>query len=133
MHQAEILEIQAMDDPNAKIDKLLTLLSASQETIVNLQGQVGNLSQAAARPETQGGPVTVDREWLFSRSYTQKVNTPKMEVGMTFTMYKFNVRCWQKTIEGQLSKKAQATLLVTNLPDADAFGGLKRIVVEKLG
>ena len=42
MDQAEILEIQAMDNPYAKIDKLLTLLSASQETIVNLQGQVGN-------------------------------------------------------------------------------------------
>ena len=104
MDQAEIQEIQAMDDPNAKIDKLVTLLAASQETIVNLQGQVGNLST-----------ITVDREWLFSRSYTQKVNTPKMEVGMTFTMYKFNMRCWQKTVEGQLSKKAQATLLVTNL------------------
>ena len=115
MDQAEIQEIQAMDDPNAKIDKLVTLLAASQETIVNLQGQVGNLSQAAARPEAQGWPITVDREWLFSRSYTQKVNTPKMEVGMTFTMYKFNMRCWQKTVEGQLSKKAQATLLVTNL------------------
>ena len=131
MDQEEILEIQAMDDPNAKIDKLLTLLSNSQQTIANLQGQVGSLSQAqaAARAGGQEGPVTVDREWLFSRSYTQKVNTPKMEVGMTFTMYKFNVRCWQKTIEGQLSKKAQATLLVTNLPDTDAFGGLKRIVV----
>ena len=131
MEQAEILEIQALDDPNAKIDKLLTLLSTSQQTIASLQGQVGNLSQAAAGG--QEGPITVDREWLFSRSYTQKVNTPKMEVGMTFTVYKFNVRCWQKTIEGQLSKKAQATLLVTNLPDTDAFGGLKRIVVEKLG
>ena len=54
MDQAEIQEIQAMDDPNAKIDKLVTLLAASQETIVNLQGQVGNLSQAAARPEAQG-------------------------------------------------------------------------------
>ena len=52
---------------------------------------------------------------------------------MTFTMYKFNVRCWQKTVQGQLSKEAQATLLVTNLPDIDAFGNLKRIVVEKLG
>ena len=110
------MEIQALDDPNAKIDKLLTLLSTSQQTIASLQGQVGNLSQAAAGG--QEGPITVDREWLFSRSYTQKVNTPKMEVGMTFTVYKFNVRCWQKTIEGQLSKKAQATLLVTTLPSS---------------
>ena len=80
-----------------------------------------------------GFSYAVDREWLFSRSYTQKVNTPKMEVGMTFMMYKFNVRCWQKTVEGQLTKKAHATLLVTNHPDIDAFGGLKRIVVERLG
>ena len=61
----------------AKIDKLVTLLAASQQTIANLQDQVGTLS-AAARPEEQE-PITVDREWLFSRSYTQKVNTPKME------------------------------------------------------
>ena len=56
------------------------------DVVAKLQGQVGTLS-AAARPESQE-PITVDREWLFLRSYTQKVNTPKMEVGMTFTMYK---------------------------------------------
>ena len=128
MDQAQVAEIQAMQDPGAKIDKLVELLQTSHQTIQGLQGQVQTL-QAAAGDQN---PITMDREWLWTRSYTQKVNTPKLEVGTTFDMYKFNVRCWQRTVEGQLSKKAQATLLVTNLPDSDKYGGLKRIIVEKL-
>ena len=47
MDQAQVAEIQAMQDPGAKIDKLVELLQTSHQTIQGLQGQVQTLQAAA--------------------------------------------------------------------------------------
>ena len=80
------------------------------------------------RPLNASGTQQVAK---FTKSFTQKANTPTMSIEMSFSKYKFSVETWQRLVD--IPKKDQAVLLVNSLPDDDYYGGLKEIVVKNIG
>ena len=114
--------------PEEQMEKLLEALVQREDTITALKQKVNDLEAPDDEDEELTNAQIIAR---FTKSYTQKVNTPSMQVGLSFQKYKFSVRCWEKMVD--VPKKAQATLLVNNLPDTDKYGGLKELVVQTLG
>ena len=113
-----------------QIPKLLETLIARDKEIESLQTKVDSI-------ENVDGGVTMDADGVaafvgrFSKSFSQKACTPEMSVGMNFSKYKFSVECWQKLMS-HIPKKEQATMLINGLPDQDYYGGLKKIVTQRL-
>ena len=135
-------ELKDLTDPEERFSKIVELLGKSQEQVVQLTGTINQL--AAGSSGTSGTQGTGSRalptndvglnddRLMFTRGYDQRVNTPKLEVGMSFNKYRFAVECWQQTLHPSIGEKEQACLLVNNLPDQDNYGGLKEIIVRKL-
>ena len=107
--------LQAIKDlpPGEQMAKLIETLLQREDTIEKLQKKVSELEPADDEDiEELTNAQIIAR---FTKSYTQKVHTPSMQVGLPFQKYKFSVRCWEKMVD--VPKTAQATLLVNNLPD----------------
>ena len=119
-----------------QLPKLLATLIESQKVVQDLQAKVHQLETEdhetiERNNDDLSGLSGAQLIAKFTKSYTQKANTPTMSVGMNYSKYKFSVECWQKVVD--IPKKEQAMLLVNNLPDNDYYRGLKELDAKNIG
>ena len=117
-----------------QLPRLLETLSENAKVVESLQAKIQQLEanpNDTVASNASNNDLSAQLLARFTKSYTQKVNTPTMSAGMNYSKYRFSVECWQKGVD--IPKRDQATLLVNNLPDNDYYGGLKEIVAKRLG
>ena len=117
-------ELQALKDQNAKLEKELSAFAAKFAAFE--QSQAGSSSNAAA-----GGQVNIAGGNMSNFISTRTtLSTPKMEKGMTYEDYEYDVRIWMAS--GLVAKDKQALLLINEFPSKDERD-MKKTVVDAIG
>ena len=102
-------------------DRTLQEMTAMKNNVANLMEQVNNLAEAQPPAANQGTVVA-----------KTEIKTPKLEAGMTFRDYKYEVEMWTHYASKYYKKADMAWMLINQLPAVDDRM-IKKTCVENIG
>ena len=116
-------ELQTLKDKNAELEKQLSDIATKFAAFEK--------SQAGTSNATTGRQVNVAGGNMPNFiSTTTTLNTPKLEKGMTYEDYEYDVKLWMAS--GLVAKDKQALLLINEFPSKDDRD-MKKTVVDAIG
>ena len=117
-------ELQALKDQNAKLEKQLSDFATKFAAFEQSQAGSSNAAATGRQVNVAGGNMS---NFISTRT---TLSTPKMEKGMTYEDYEYDVKIWMAS--GLVAKDKQALLLINEFPSKDERD-MKKTVVDAIG